>query len=162
MARASGVTFNTEILQLLALPFCHVRNAVGVELSDELKNQLRKLGLRVRPRTNEKSSQPGPGRIAFDDRGNAVYEWNNGALTEDGEHAERARNKALQHHGLSLVDDEPAKDAPIKQNVKGLRLGYNPYESGMLSKKAHRKRTDLRELSKWVATKRSLKNRSDD
>jgi hypothetical protein len=131
-------------------------------LSDELKDQLRKLGLRVRPRTTEKSTQPKPGTIAFDDRGNAVYEWNNDKLTEDSESAERARKKALQHHGLSLVDDEPPKNAPIKENPKGLRVGYNPYESGMLAKKAVKKKKDLRELSKWVELKRKLEKKSDE
>jgi hypothetical protein len=131
-------------------------------LSDELKDQLRKLGLRVRPRITEKSSQPKAGTIAFDDRGNAVYEWSNDTLAADGESGERARNKALQHHGLSLVDDEPAKDAPIQQNPKGLRLGYNPYESGMLAKKERKPKKDLRELSKWVDLKRKLEKKSDE
>jgi hypothetical protein len=131
-------------------------------LSDELKDQLRKLGLRVRPRTVEKTQQQKPGHIAFDDRGNAVYEWNSDTLAQDGEQGERARNKALQHHGLSLVDDEPAKDAPIQQNPKGLRVGYNPYESGLLAKKERKKKTDLRELSKWVDLKRKLQNKSEE
>jgi hypothetical protein len=132
-------------------------------LSDELKDQLRKLGLRVRPRTTEKSTQPKPGRIAFDDRGNAVYEWNQDSLAGDGEHADRARNRALQHHGLALVDDEPPKNAPIQQNPKGLRVGYDPYESGVLAKKGQRqKKKDLRELSKWVGMQRKLKEQSDD
>ena len=33
------------------------------------------------------------------------------------------------------MDDEAPKNAPIRQNPKGLRVGYNPYESGMLAKK---------------------------
>jgi hypothetical protein len=131
-------------------------------LSDELKDQLRKLGLRVRPRTTEKSSRPQPGTISFDDRGNAVYEWSNDKLAEDSESGERARSKALQHHGLSLMDDEPPKNAPIKENRKGLRVGYNPYESGMLAKKEIKRKKDLRELSKWVELKRKLANKSDE
>jgi hypothetical protein len=135
---------------------------LGAELSDELRDQLRKLGLRVRPRTSEQSQQQKPGKVAFDERGNAVYEWNDESLTEDGEHGERARNKALQYHGLSLADDEPPKDAPIQQNPKGLRVGYNPYESGLLAKKERKKKKDLRELSKWVDMKRRLANKSED
>ena len=131
-------------------------------MSDELKDQLRKLGLRVRPRTVDKTQQPKPGHIAFDDRGNAVYEWNSDALAQDGEQAEKARSKALQHHGLSLVDDEPPKNAPIQQNPKGLRLGYNPYESGLLATKERKKKKDLRELSKWVDLKRKLQNKNED
>jgi hypothetical protein len=131
-------------------------------LSDELKDQLRKLGLRVRPRAVEKSPQEKPGTIAFDERGNAVYEWSNTTLGADSELGERARNKALQHHGLSLVDDEPPKNAPIQQNPKGLRVGYNPYESGMLAKKERKPKKDLRELSKWVDLKRKLEKKTDE
>lgn len=133
-------------------------------MSDELKDQLRKLGLRVRPRTSEKSQAESskPGHIAFDDRGNAVYEWNNEALAQDGEASDTARRKALQYHGLALVDDEPAKDAPIQSNPKGLRLGYNPYESGLLPKKPAHKKRDLRELSKWVELTRKLEKKSGD
>lgn len=131
----------------------------GAELSDELKDQLRKLGLRVRPRTSEKTNQPKPGTVNFDPRGNAVYQWSTDTLAEDGETGERARSKALEFHGLSLVDDEPPKNAPIQQNPKGLRVGYNPYESGMLAKKGARKKTDLRELSKYLEMKRKLENK---
>jgi len=133
-------------------------------LSDELKDQLRKLGLRVRPRTTEKTQQQDKaGKVGFDDRGNAVFEWSTDTLAQDGESADRARSKALNYHGLSLVDDEPPKNAPIQQNPKGLRVGYNPYESGMLAKKDNKKKkTDLRELSKWVEQKRKLKNKNDD
>ena len=132
-------------------------------MSDELKDQLRKLGLRVRPRTIEKTQQQdNAGKVGFDERGNAVFEWSTDTLAEDGESGDRARNKALNYHGLSLVDDEPPKNAPIQQNPKGLRVGYNPYESGMLAKKEHKKKTDLRELSKWVEQKRKLQNKTDE
>lgn len=131
-------------------------------MSDELKDQLRKLGLRVRPRTSDKPQQNQPGKIAFDARGNAVYEWSTDTLAEEGESGERARNKALKHPGLSLVDDAPVPNAPIQQNPKGLRVGYNPYESGMLAKKERKKKTDLRELSKWVDLKRKLEKKPQE
>jgi hypothetical protein len=127
-------------------------------LSDELKDQLRKLGLRVRPRTVEKGPlQDKAGKVEFDPRGNAVFEWSNDGLAEDSETGDKLRNKALDYHGLSIVDDTPPKNAPIQQNPKGLRVGYNPYESGMLAKKEFKKKKDLRELSKWVEQKRKLK-----
>ena len=131
-------------------------------MSDELKDQLRKLGLRVRPRTTEQPAQAKPGKVAFDERGNAIYEWKDDALSSDSEHGERARTKALDYHGLSLVDDELPKNAPIQQNPKGLRVGYDPYESGMLAKKGVKKKTDLRELSKWVDMKRRLEKKSEE
>ena len=132
-------------------------------MSDELKDQLRKLGLRVRPRTVDKTEQQQkPGKVAFDERGNAVYEWSTDTLAEDSDSGAKMCNKALDYQGLTLVDDEPPKNAPIQQNPKGLRVGYNPYESGMLAKKEHKKKKDLRELSKWVEQKRKLQKKSDE
>ena len=43
-----------------------------------LKDELKKLGLRIRPRVVEprvQKPEQQPGQIAFDERGNAVYEW---------------------------------------------------------------------------------------
>lgn len=118
-------------------------------VSDELK----KTGYRMRPREVEPTQ---PGRIAFDVRGNAVYEWNEDRLSQDGEDGERARRKALDHPGLSVVEEERKNDAPIQNNAQGLRLGYNPYESGLLPRKAGGKKRDLRELSKWLEMKKRV------
>lgn len=124
-----------------------------------MKDELKKLGLRLRPRVVtprvEKPDQPG--QIAFDDRGNAIYEWQEGALSEDGEVGERARKKALAHPGLAIVEDEGPANAPIRSNPKGLRNGYNPYESGLLARKGPPKKRDLRELSKWMEAKKNAK-----
>jgi hypothetical protein len=124
-----------------------------------LKDELKKLGLRLRPRVvTPRVQKPGqPGQIAFDDRGNAIYEWQDQSLTEDGEAGERARNRALAHPGLAIVDDEGPANAPIRSNPKGLRNGYNPYESGLLAKKGQGRKRDLRELSKWMAAKKNAK-----
>jgi hypothetical protein len=127
-----------------------------------LNDQLKKLGLRVRPRTVAPADPEKPGHVAFDDRGNAVYEWNRPDLAEDSEEAERARRQALTYANLSLVEEEPAPNAPIRNNIKGARIGYNPYESGLLSKRATGKKRDLRELSKWIETKKKLEEGTGD
>jgi hypothetical protein len=123
-----------------------------------LKDELKKLGLRIRPRVVEPRVQkPGqPGQIAFDDRGNAIYEWD-GSLSEEGEAGDRARNRALAHPGLAIVEEEVPANAPIRSNPKGLRVGYNPYESGLLGRKGPKKKRDLRELSKWMEAKKNAK-----
>ena len=124
-----------------------------------MKDELKKLGLRIRPRVVEPRVQkPGqPGQISFDDRGNAIYEWQDEQLTADGEAGERARDKALAHPGLAIVEDDTPANAPIRSNPKGLRVGYNPYESGVLPKKGASRRKDLRELSKWMEAKKNAR-----
>lgn len=92
------------------------------------------------------------GRINFDDRGNAFFEWRDDLLGEDNDAAQHRRDQALESPGLSLVDDgsPPRKDlAP-----RDCRSGYNPYESGVLDRKAPPKKRDLRELSRWIEAKR--------
>lgn len=118
-----------------------------------MNDDLKKMGYRLRPRVVEPNQ---PGRIAFDDRGNAVYEWTEDHLSEDSEAAERARRQALDHPGLSMMEEEQRNNAPIQNNAKGLRLGYNPYESGLLPRKPVAKKRDLRELSKWLEMKKRV------
>ena len=132
-----------------------------------LNDELKKLGLRVRHRTvggttPAKPAAQRPGKIAFDERGNALFEWSDQRLTEDGDTGERLRSKALEHHGLSVVDDEPPANAPIRTNPKGLRVGYNPYESGVLAKKEWKRKRDLSELSKWIEAKKKLHGRKEE
>jgi hypothetical protein len=96
------------------------------------------------------------GRIGFDERGNAIYQWQKSSLAADGEDADQLRAEALDHPGLAIVDDAPPAHAPIQRNAAGARIGYNPYESGPLDRKLARKPSDMRKLSKWIELKRKL------
>lgn len=129
-----------------------------------LQDDLKKLGLRLRPRTVANKSAPAekPGTIKFDVHGNAVLEWNDARLNEDSPTGERLRGKALSHEGLTIVDDDVPANAPIKPNPKGLRIGYNPYESGMLAKKERKKKVDLEQLSKVIELQRKMKNKTEE
>ena len=90
-----------------------------------MKNELKKLGLRIRPRVVKP-------RVQKDDEARALP-------------------------GFTIVEDEGPANAPIRSNPKGLRNGYNPYESGLLAKKGPRRQVDLRELSKWMEAKKNAK-----
>ena len=126
------------------------------------EDDLRKLGLRLRPRSVPRYDEGRPGKIAFDELGNAVYEWSDQRFERDDEEGERARRRALAHPGLTTVEDEPNPSDPIRNNPKGLRLGYDPYESGLLKKTERRPKRDLRELSKWIELRKKTERQAHD
>ena len=111
--------------------------------------------------TTTETQPTAPGQVRFDARGNAVYTFHDDRLSQDGAHADRLRQKALRHSELALVDDVPAALITDTWNDKGLKVGYNPYQSGLLAgEKPATKKTDLRELSKWIEMKRRMDGRA--
>jgi hypothetical protein len=129
-----------------------------------LEDELKKLGLRIRPRKVgvRSDSVAKAGKVGFDELGNAQFEWSNDRLNEDSQLGESLRKRALAHPGLSLVEEEAPANAPIRQNPKGVRMGYNPYESGLLEKKEYKRKRDLHELSKWIEARRKLNQEPDN
>lgn len=94
--------------------------------------------------------------IAFDELGNAVWQF---APDEEVDlESSSAPSRTLEHPALSIVDDEPPDSPTIRTNVKGLRTGYNPYDSGQLAGKVARKPRDMRELSKWIELRKKLES----
>lgn len=94
------------------------------------------------------------GKVGFDERGNAVFEWSDKVKGSPIE-STAGRLRALQNTTLAIVDDEPAAGGGVKVNAKGLRQGYNPYESGMLPKDRWKPKKDLRELSRWIEARKT-------
>src|ERR1035438_1631003 len=122
-------------------------------MSDE--NSKPKPGSRGAPGT-----QPGglarnnSGRVKFDDRGNAVWEWAvaTGSFATD---VSTARLKKLENQTLSLADDAPPPaNNIVKPNPKGAAQGYSPYDSGLLAKTDRQpaKKKDLRRLGEHTPT----------
>ena len=94
------------------------------------------------------------GRVKFDDRGNAVWEWQvqTGSFAED---VSTARLQKLEHPALSLADDSPSPVETVRSNPLGTKKGYDPYDSGKLGKSnAAPKKKDLRRLSEWLKLKK--------
>ena len=93
------------------------------------------------------------GRVKFDDRGNAVWEWAvaTGSFATD---VSSSRLKKLENQTLSLADDAPITPASdiVKPNPKGVVQGYSPYDSGLLAKSARppAKKKDLRRLGEFL------------
>src|SRR5580698_9038766 len=86
------------------------------------------------------------GRVQFDERGNAIWEWavSTGAF---GREVSTERMKKLENPGLSLAEDAPTPSQRVKANPLGAVKGYNPYDSGKLGKPREvPKKKDLKKL----------------
>ena len=105
------------------------------------------------PTSDRRRALANPGKIGFDDRGNAIYEWQQ-VLQSDSADAALLRERALSNPTLSIVEDDGTPSGAILTNKAGSRVGYNPYESGLIAKKSPKKRVDMRALSQWVAAKK--------
>jgi len=107
-------------------------------------------------------SNGGTGRVQFDDRGNAIWEWSiaTGAF---GREVSTARLRSLEHPALSIADDAPTPSETVRANPLGTKKGYNPYDSGKLGKPAAPPRKkDLRRLSEFLKLKKQAAGNKDD
>ncbi len=101
------------------------------------------------------------GRVQFDDRGNAIWEWSiaTGAF---GREVSTERLQKLENPGLSLAEDAPTPSLnQVKPNPQGTVKGYNPYDSGRLGKTEPPRRKDLKKLSEWLELKKQASNNHD-
>ncbi|HEY1314362.1 MAG TPA: hypothetical protein VGE92_10815 [Steroidobacteraceae bacterium] len=97
----------------------------------------------------------GTGRVKFDDRGNAVWEWavSTGAF---GNELSPERLQKLEHPALSIADEPQPVAETVRANPLGTKKGYDPYDSGKLGKAAAapRKKKDLRRLGEFLKLKK--------
>ena len=101
------------------------------------------------------------GRVKFDDRGNAVWEWSvaTGAF---GREISTDRLKKLENGALSLAEDAPTPFDRVQPNPHGVVKGYDPYDSGKLGRTRPPKKTDLRKLGDWLKLKKQVANNRDE
>jgi hypothetical protein len=113
---------------------------------------------------NTRVTSNNTGRVKFDERGNAIWEW---AVTTGkfGADVSTQRLKKLDSQ-LSLADEAPpTRNELVKENAKGVVQGYSPYDSGHLVKEPAppKKKTDLRRLSEWLKLRNQVnQNKSSD
>ncbi|HXA34949.1 MAG TPA: hypothetical protein VNW26_01330 [Steroidobacteraceae bacterium] len=102
------------------------------------------------------------GRVKFDERGNAVWEWSiaTGAF---GREVSTERLQKLENPGLSIADDAPTPFDIARPNPMGTVKGYNPYDSGKLGKApVVPRKKDLRKLSEFLKLKKQAAGNKDD
>jgi malate synthase len=108
-------------------------------------------------RSESPAANTDPGRLAEDDRGNITWQWaNNDALQADDTLGGIERMRALVDPRLDVVDDEAPTS--LRDNTKGLKTGYNPYDSGKLGKVERKKKKSLAELSQWIEARRKAED----
>jgi len=102
------------------------------------------------------------GRVQFDSRGNAVWEWaiDPGAFDRE---VSTERLRRLEHPALSIAEDAPTPFDVVRPNPLGTKKGYDPYDSGRLAKTAAASRKkDLRRLSEFMKLKKQAASNKED
>lgn len=113
-----------------------------------------------KPAPLEPPSANEAGQLAPDDRGNMTWQWaNDEVLQADDTAGAILRLRALVDPNLGIIEDDPPN--ALKSNPKGLKVGYDPYDSGTLGKTERRKKMDLHELSKWIEAKRKVDDKPE-
>lgn len=99
-----------------------------------------------------------PGRVDFDDRGNAIWRPDTEVRTQS------TLIRILNIGGLSIAEEDHKEDDKKKLHPRYVKpakpeQGYNPYDSGPVRRDGDRPRKkDLRALSNWIETKKRLES----
>ena len=115
-----------------------------------------------KPRSTPVANPNDPGRLDIDDRGNVTWQWSDDDdLNADDTLGAAERIRALVDPSLDVAEDPDDPKSPVQSNPKGLKTGYNPYNSGALGKQSWKKKKDLRQLSKWIELKKKMEDKKE-
>ncbi|HEY0745954.1 MAG TPA: hypothetical protein VGD63_04590 [Steroidobacteraceae bacterium] len=113
------------------------------------------------PSSSAPAGEKSTGRVKFDERGNAIWEWQveTGAFNVE---VSTQRLQKLEHPALSIAEDAPTPIETVRPNPLGTKKGYDPYDSGRLGKKPPPPKKDLRRLSEWLKIKKQAERNKDE
>jgi hypothetical protein len=113
------------------------------------------------PSNSAPAGEKSTGRVKFDERGNAIWEWQveTGAFNVE---VSTQRLQKLEHPALSIAEDAPTPIETVRPNPLGTKKGYDPYDSGRLGKKPPPPKKDLRRLSEWLKIKKQAERNKDE
>jgi hypothetical protein len=120
-----------------------------------------KPGAPTEPSSKSGAGDKSTGRVKFDERGNAVWEWQvaTGAF---GLEVSTQRLKKLQNKSLAIAEDAPTPFDKVRANPHGTKKGYDPYDSGRLGKTQKAPQKDLQRLSEWLKLKKQAAGKKDE
>lgn len=118
------------------------------------------------PPETDKPEEQKSGRVTFDSRGNAVWEWSM-STGNFGRNVDTKRLKKLEASDLKLVEDPTSKEKAFTlKPAKQPGGGFDPYNSSGASfvptNKPTPKPKDLRRLSEWIQQQKSLGKKTSD
>src|SRR5262245_18020763 len=91
----------------------------------------------------------GHGKIEFDELGNAIWVPAAAGAGDD------VMRRLLDDPNLAFSNEYTEGTVKrIQPNPRGIKQGYDPYESGQLVRKEWKKKKDLRRLSEWIKKNR--------
>jgi hypothetical protein len=140
--------------------------SAAVSRSSRDRGQAQPVGADPAVKADVPGTDSAPGQLARDERGNITWEWSDDPeLQADDILGGTARLRALAPKNLSIEDtrDDLAtvKSDPVPTR-KTPKSGYNPYDSGEPTKQTWKKKRDLRELDKWIALKKRMRDKSGE
>lgn len=98
--------------------------------------------------------EPADGRVEHDDPGNARWVPARNLASPD------SVARLLDDDTLAICEPDHATTLPrARTNDTGLRVGYDPYDSGLLVKGQRGRKKDLRALSEWIKQRKPDRER---
>lgn len=120
----------------------------------------------AQPEQDDKPADQKSGRVTFDARGNAVWEWSM-STGIFGRNVDSKRLRKLEAKDLKIVEDPTSKQKTFAlKPAKQVGGGFDPYNSSgaafVPTSKPTPKPKDLRRLSEWIQKQKTLGKKPSD